>query len=92
MNLPREFFSQISDDVVLENRLPTHDQTGKVTRTPGLLGAMHQQCPALVVRVQHVSIVDALVCIARCASQLFHYTRRRLEKEKGLHYSQGTSA
>lgn len=53
---------QEGNHVVAQRGLARQQQSGQVARMLLLLGAVHDQAPILIVRVQHVGVIDALVC------------------------------
>lgn len=56
------YVPQESDHIVPQRGFPRQQQCGEVARMLLLLGTVHDQAPVLIVRVQHVGVIDALVC------------------------------
>lgn len=57
-----ECVPQEGNDIVAQRGLTRQQQCGQVARMLLLLGTVHDQAPVLIVRVQHVGVIDALVC------------------------------
>lgn len=57
-----QFFTQINFHIVSQRTLARHHHRREIAWILLLLGAVHHERPILVVSVDHVRIVDALVC------------------------------
>jgi hypothetical protein len=59
--VPRQFIAQIGNDVDAQDRLSTHYEAREVPRDLGFFGAVQEQGPGGVIRVQDEGVVDAFV-------------------------------
>jgi hypothetical protein len=79
----RQLFTQINFHIVTQRSFARHHQRRKITRIFLLLSAVHHQRPVLVVRVNHIRVVDSFVWPAMGGER----ERRKVKNEITSNYS-----